>query len=134
LKDYRTENRRTPLRLNLNFLILSEKGLQSPVMGLRLIQTISARRLPGYSQAGWKPQAIEAILSLGAVLESEAQLAIGRSATLEDVTSVRNQLAAEQLRIEFDALWNEHASAAIDNGDRAELANGLRSIANEIEG
>lgn len=109
-------------------------------------ETISSRTNPdiaGKFFSGWT-----ALVQIGVATKAQCegfyQLGGGQpflEITAEQITKAKSevekqladQLAAEQLRIEFDALWNEHASAAIDNGNRAELANGLRSIANEIE-
>jgi hypothetical protein len=56
------------------------------------------------TQAGWDASTIEAFLSLGAVMESDAQQLIGREATQQDVDDVRSQIAVDELAARKQAL------------------------------
>lgn len=85
------------------------------------------------SGAGWSQQQINAVLSIGAVLESYADLALGRNAVQADVDQVRATIAREQLQADYTGQFNSLIQPKLQTGTRAEVAAAMRQAANLIE-
>ena len=95
-------------------------------------------------QSGWDAGSIEAFLSLGAVVTSDAFDELGRDAAQPDVDEVRTliaeeaeeaarQLAVSDLQTEYDTAYNAHVANALLNGDKPQVIAGLRSMADDLE-
>lgn len=85
------------------------------------------------SSAGWTQQQIDTVLSIGAVLESHADLALGRDAVQSDLDEVRATIAREQLQADYSEQFNVLIQPNLQTGTRAEVAGAMRQAADAIE-
>ena len=94
-------------------------------------------------QSGWDAGSIEAFLSLGAVVTSDAFDELGRDATQPDVDEVRTliaeeaeeaarQLAVSDLQTEFEQATITYLNAALADGNRTALLAGLQLVIDDM--
>jgi hypothetical protein len=83
---------------------------------------------------GIPQEQITAMLSLGAVIESDADQALGRDAVQSDIDEVRAVIAREQLQADWGQLFAEAIQPALQTGTRAEVAAAIRAVADGMEG
>lgn len=85
------------------------------------------------NQANWTPTDRDQVLNLGYVLESDAERELGRPATIDDVTTIRSQVARDNLESEYRHLMNRQVYLALESGNRQELVAALRAVATDLE-
>lgn len=83
--------------------------------------------------AGWQAEQVAAVLSIGAVLESHADLAIGRDAVQADIDDVRAVMAREAVQARYAQQFSTFIQPALQTGTAAEIAAAMRSAADAIE-
>lgn len=85
------------------------------------------------SGAGWQQAQIDAVLNIGAVMESLADRAIGRDAVQSDIDDVRAVIAREDLQADYAREFGVSIQPALQTGTRAEVAAAMRSAADAVE-
>ena len=83
---------------------------------------------------GIPSQSIEAMLSLGAVYESDTDRSLGRAAVQSDVDAVRAVIAREELQTDWANQFAAYLQPILETGTRGELAAALRAAADSVEG
>lgn len=122
------EDRRLAAILNVYVVQLAGDGINLTDQKVRNKITAALQ-----AQGGWNAGKRNRILNLGSILKSKPQVHYGRDAVQADIDELRAELARNALRAEWDAAFNAHVSAAMDNGDRAGVAAGLVAMAAEFD-
>jgi len=84
--------------------------------------------------AGWAAEQINLILSLGAVYESDAYLAIQRDATQQDIDTIRAVMAREAIQTRWSELFASDIQPALQTGTREEVIVAIRAVADAMGG
>lgn len=85
------------------------------------------------TQSGWEELQIAFLLGLGYVMKSQAEIALGRAATQQDVDDVREIITTEQLQSKWKDLFHAEIQPALTSGNKASIVSAIRSVADSME-